>query len=223
MAIMLKRLDYLQLMALMIMVEIEDKNRKKRLFVPSAGAYYDFSLFEILQKPLIAKEFIAIPTLNSMVVNSRKGYLTPEFFSSLESILYYPYDAYEENLFKYVVSINSINLMDYPNNTDALLQSSETSYVAGLPNKNTQKIILNFNKLDSVYRFEFKWLDNQNYPNKINIKINDKTTYTFESLPRDNITEIVFNNPVKSISKIEFLFDSFSGQQRVLLREIKIY
>lgn len=205
-----------------VMVNVSD-DINKYLFIPSTGAYYKNSLWQILENLELSTKFLANKTEKENVLNARNLYLTSSFFGNLEKIQMYQLNNYETNLLKLSSKVSSKNLFEYPNNEKHLLDYQNKHYTAGKNNKGNQSIEYIFDNSVNIYRFYFQWYSNNDYAKKIKIKINDRQTLEFENSSKGLETEIVLPESIKEVKKIEFIFSDFSGQNRLLLRQLGAY
>jgi len=198
-------------------------NKERYLFVPSAGAYYKCSLWDILLNIKNAENFIAKKTNNKQVLSSRILYLSKKFFSNLKQIKFYSLNNYEYNLLKLAKKISSKGLFDEPYNEKHLLDFINKYYTAGKSQSNEQSITYIFEKPIKIYRIYFKWYSDKDYAKKIIIIINDNIKKILEVKFTNGENEFILKNPIKNIRKIKFIFKDFHGQKRLLLKQLGVY
>lgn len=205
-----------------VMVTIKNKNIHY-LFVPSTGAYFKNSLWEILEYPSLATNYIASEASNSHVLNARSLFLSNSFFSTLEKIEFNQLNKYETNILRLAELSGSQNLYPEPYNEKHLLDNQNKYYTAGKENKKLQSVTYNFLQKVQIYRFYFQWYSTQDYAKRIRIRINDKQTLEYENSENILETEIVLPESIKEVQKIEFIFSDFNGQNRLLLKQLGAY
>lgn len=206
-----------------LMVNVSYSDGKEYLFVPSAGAYYNNSIWKILDKPKLSNRFNSKSTTNELVNNNRSAYLNESFFKNISKIELNRLDYYEFNLLKKFEEVSSQNLYDEPYDETHLLDNLNKYYTAGKENNKEQSIKYIFNNPINIYRFYFQWYSSNDYAKKIKIKINDEQNLEFENSSRGLETEIVLPESIKEVKKIEFIFNDFSGQNRLLLKQLGAY
>ncbi|WP_263834077.1 hypothetical protein [Sulfurospirillum oryzae] len=205
-----------------VMVNVTDGD-SQFLFVPSAGAYYKNSLWQILDNIKLADNFIVHKTKSDHVLNARSLYLSASFFKTLENIKIYHLNNYESNLLKYAKEVSSKNLFTDPYNEKHLLDFQNKYYTAGEENKPYQSIQYVLKESFDIYRFYFQWYSPEDYAQKIKVILNDNETLEFDNKIDGIETEIVLPAMKTKIQKIEFKFSDFHGQNRLLLKGLGVY
>ncbi len=197
-------------------------NNKTLLFIPSSGAYYNASLWDILSKKIDVRSYHANPIKKQIVNDSRNLFLNKVFFYHLKQIKFYSLNDYEVNLLNFAKSTSSENLFKAPYNEIHLIDKTYQFYAAGLNNKKKYSVTYFFDKPQTVYRFYFEWYSDRDFAKKIKVLINNKTKFSFAN-SHGTSSEYILHKSIKNVHTIKFIFSDFSGQQRLLLKKLGVY
>lgn len=202
-----------------VMVEIK-RDERWRLFVPSTGVYYPFSLGEILSNPMLANDFVGTP------LNGGELYVNKEFFSTIYRIdLYHNLNNVEYNYLQDAL-LKGEGFLLAPNDVMALKSTAQNAYVAGRE-KQDQKITLKFDELVKLYRLWFEWYSTDNYPQKIVIELfKEKEIEKIEVNTNDFKYGKYSDIPLGLQSNVKMVimtFKDFAGQNRLLLKDLGVY
>ncbi|XOB65738.1 hypothetical protein ACMC5R_03030 [Deferribacteres bacterium DY0037] len=205
-----------------VMVDVRN-SKNAYLFVPSAGAYYKQSLWQIVENVELAKHFITNHIDNEHVTSARQLYLSPIFFENIYRINFHHLNDYETNILKLASNTRSKKIFDYPYNEAYLLDNQNKYYTAGKRKKKDQSISYLFDNVVKVYRFEFVWYSENDFAKNIKIKINNNYTIEIDNHESNIKTEVVLPKVITDVKSLEFIFNDFNGQDRLLLRQMGVY
>lgn len=199
-----------------IMVEVRIANEWK-LFVPSSGVFYNYSLGEILNDPKLANLYIGRP--------KHTLYLKPAFFMDLKRIdLYQNLNNSEKNIGN-TAKVSGDNLFPPPNDAEAIQDENYASYAAGIENSKPQRLQYRWDQPVNIYRIWIKWYSESDYSNEYDLFIDDGQGYKFFEINKNHLNdtdEMIFPE-VKEIIGLRLQFKHFVGQDRMLIRELGIF
>lgn len=206
-----------------VMVEVQDQS-STYLFVPSAGVFYRFSLWELLQTPMLANQYVGTPKLGTEI------FISPDFFSSIIKIDRFLNDNnIEKNLLTLSREVDSFGLMTGYGGK-AGFDNNKNNYIAGLANAAKQGFTVKLDSPIDIYRVNINWYSFADRANNVNIEIKHKTgvlelnsdshkEYFYQSGKELN----VYTGNLEGVEELTFRFSDFRGQKRTLISDIGVY
>lgn len=200
-------------------------NKKWVVADGSNGIMYPYSILELVANNKLLNDIVGIPN------DDYKVYTSDEFWDSIVKIEYHDVYEYEKPL---IVNYekSSDNFIQPDNSAKIVIDySNDLNYAATIESMDESDtyILMSLKEHADINRIVIKWYDNKNYA--VDYKLEgsiDGSSFFLINRPKNyeaettDLEQTIFQVEAK-IKYLKFSSTKYNGQQRLLIRNIKIY